>query len=167
MPGSHCCLGLFYRTIGQYDKGIEEAEKAVALGPNVAWAYAELGSCLRFSGRSEEAIPIIKKAIRLNPFAYGYLYSLGFAYLYTGQFEEAIRVCKKATDRNPNDLWSHLCLASAYSACNREEEARSAAAGVLRINPKFSVEYFSRMIKFKKQEDKELFFNGLRKAGLK
>jgi len=105
--------------------------------------------------------------MRLNPYAAGYLYSLGVSYLFAGQYGEAIQTCKEGAARNPNDMWAHICLASAFSACGRDEEARGTAAEVLRINPKFSVEYFSKMLKLKKQEDKELIIDGLRKAGLK
>lgn len=62
---------------------------------------------------------------------------------------------------------AHLCLTSAYSAAGREEEARAAAKEILRIDPKFSVESFSKILTYKKQEDKELYIGGLRKAGLK
>ncbi len=41
------------------------------------------------------------------------------------------------------------------------------AEEILRIDPKFSVESFSRTFTVKKQEEKELFIGGLRKAGLK
>jgi hypothetical protein len=61
---------------------------------------------------------------------------------------------------------SHLCLTSTYSAVGHEEEARAAAAEILRINPRFSVEYFSKMLSLKKA-DKEFFIGNLRKAGLK
>jgi tetratricopeptide (TPR) repeat protein len=58
-------------------------------------------------------------------------------------------------------------LTSAYSAAGREEEARATAKEILKINPKFSVESYSKARAYKKQEDKELFIGGLRKAGLK
>jgi len=94
-------------------------------------------------------------------------YALGACYLFTGRFEDAIRICKKATERNPKDMFAHLYLTSAYSASGREEEARATAKEILRINPKFPVKSFSKTISYKKQEDKELFIGGLRKAGLK
>ena len=58
-------------------------------------------------------------------------------------------------------------MASAYSACSRDEEARAEANEVLRIDPKFSGAYFAKRLKLKKQADKELYIVGLRKAGLK
>ena len=47
-----------------------------------------------------------------------------------------------------------------------EDEARATAKEVLRIDPKFSVETFARSFAHKEKEQNELFFGGLRKAGL-
>jgi hypothetical protein len=51
-----------------------------------------------------------------------------------------------------------------YSMLVREEDARSEAAEVLRISPKFSVEKFE---KGHQGKDKEKFIGALHKAGLK
>jgi len=81
--------------------------------------------------------------------------------------EEGTAVYKKALQGNPNDLSSHLGLAAAYSILGREEEARYSAAEVLRINPKFSLEHFERILPYKNQADKERAIAAWRKAGLK
>ena len=67
----------------------------------------------------------------------------------------------------PDDLVAHVFLTAVYVSCNLETEAHATAAEVLRIDPRFSIEYFSRQIKHKKSEDNELFIDGPRKAGLK
>ena len=152
----------------QHEKGIAAAEKAVTLDPNSALAYQFLGLALRFGGRPNDAIPVIEKAIRLDPFApSNYIFNLGLAYLFAGQHEKAIPQCKKATDREPNNLGAHLALVVAYSVSGRDEEARAVAEEILRIAPKFSVEYYSRTLAYKNQADKEIFITALRKAGLK
>ncbi len=110
---------------------------------------------------------MFEKVIRHDPFSTTNYHELGACYLYTGRFEEAIRICKRAIERNPKNLFAHLVLTSAYSAAGHEEEARATAKEILRINPKFSVEYISKTFTWKKQENKELYIGGLRKAGLK
>jgi adenylate cyclase len=165
---AHGLLGFLYTMIGQHEKGILEAEKGVSLEPNSDLAHNYLGLTLRFGGRSEEAIPVIKKAIRLNPFAQSaYLFNLALSYLNCGQYEEAIAESKKATIQEPNNLIAQLALTAAYSMSGRDEDARATAAEVIRIDPKFSVEYYSKTLPYKNQADRELFINGLRKAGLK
>jgi hypothetical protein len=49
----------------------------------------------------------------------------------------------------------------------REKEARAEAAEVLRINPKFSLDYFAKALPFKDQKITNSLINALRKAGLK
>jgi tetratricopeptide (TPR) repeat protein len=68
--------------------------------------------------------------------------------------------------REPNDLGAHLDQAVVYSASDRYQEARAVGAEVLRIEPKFSVEYFSRTLAYKNQADKEISITALRNAGL-
>jgi adenylate cyclase len=161
-------LGFLLTMAGRHEKGIAEAEKAVALDPNSALAHQFLGLALRFGGRPNDAIPVIQKAIRLDPFApSNYIFNLGLAYLFAGRHEEATQQCKKATELEPNNLGAHLALAVAYSVSGRNKEARTIGAQVVRIEPKFSVEYYSKTLVYKNQADKEIFIAALRKAGLK
>jgi adenylate cyclase len=161
-------LALLYTMAGQHEKGIVEAEKAVALDPNSDYCLIYLASALTYGGRFNEAIPVIKKAIRLNPFApSAYLHLLGNCHLFLGQYEEAIAECKKATIREPNNLLAQLSLARAYASSGRDEEARAIASEVLRIDPKFSLENYSKTLMYKNQADRDRIVDDLRKAGLK
>jgi adenylate cyclase len=62
---------------------------------------------------------------------------------------------------------SYVVLASTYNMAGREKEAREAAAEVLKINPKFSLERLENIHPYKDLADKERYFSALRKAGLK
>jgi tetratricopeptide (TPR) repeat protein len=64
---------------------------------------------------------------------------------------------------------AHLGLAATYSMMGREKEARAEAAEILRIHPKFSVDYYANYIGnvYKDQSQKDKIVNALRKAGLK
>jgi adenylate cyclase len=165
---AHSFLGFVHAMMRQHYKGIAEAERAVALNPNFANAYHRLGLVLRFAGRPEEAIPVIKKGIRLNPFPPGtYYYNLATACAYAGQCEEAIAACEKALQREKDNLLTHITTTVSYSLCGREGEARETAAGVLRINPNFSCDYFAKKLPYKNQADLDRYIGALRKAGLK
>src|SRR5262249_43904266 len=87
----HRILGIIYAWKKQYEQGIVEAERAIALDPNNADAYWILGDILRFAGRPpEEDIDLLKKALRLNPqYSSRYLVALGAAYRVAGRYEEA------------------------------------------------------------------------------
>ena len=123
---------------------------------------------LTFAGRPEEAIPLFQKAIRLNPFGpTWYFFNLGTALGFTGRFEEAVSAYKKALQRSPDNLLAHVLLATTYSMMGREKEARAEAAEVLRINPKFSLDYFAKTLPYKDQKVINNLIDALRKAGLK
>ncbi len=165
---AHSLLGVLYTAIRQHDKGVAEAERAVVVDPNYATAHQRLGWVLRFAGRPEEAISAIKKAIRLNPFPPGiYYHNLTLAFLYAGQCEKATAACEKALHRETDNLFAHISATVAYSMCGMEEEARDTAAGVLRINPKFTTKYYAKKLPYKNQTDTDRYIAALRKAGLK
>ena len=63
-----------------------------------------------------------------------------------------------------NLFWSDL--AAVYSEVGREAEARTAAAEVLRINPKWSLEVWKQRVPYKDPATLERVFAALRKAGL-
>jgi len=69
--------------------------------------------------------------------------------------------------RNPEELTALIGLAAVYSSSGREEKARAAAAEVLRIEPKFSLERSAEESMYKNQADTERMIDSLRRAGLK
>ena len=167
-PDGHSYLGWFYSLKGEYDKAVTEGERAVVLNPSGAELYSRYGNILAASGRPDEAIPMLQKAIRLNPFAPSWCFLfLGQALRITGQFEEAVSALKKAIQLAPDDIRAHFDLAATYIMMGREKEARAEAAEVLRINPKFSLDYWPWMLSYKDQSQTDKYINALRKAGLK
>jgi adenylate cyclase len=165
---AHGLLSFLYSIKREYEKALAEGERAVALDPNGADVYAWYAMSLTFAERPEEAIPLFQKAIRLNPFGpTWYFFNLGNALLIAERSEEAVSAYKKALQRSPDNLLAHVLLATTYSKMGREKEARAEAAEVLRINPKFSLDYFAKALPFKDQKITNNLIDALRKAGLK
>ena len=163
IAGAHVILCYLYLDRRDKDKAITEAERAVALNPGDWTTLNTYANSLRAAGRPEEAIPFYQKAIRLTPFGSSVLYrDLGQALRNAKRFEEAVSAYTKAIERSPNDINAHIGLAATYSYMRRENEARSEAAEVLRINPKFSLDYHAKLI-----GANEDYINALREAGLK
>jgi len=164
---SHGLLGWLYTMIRQHDKAIAECKRAVALDPSGAVSHSWLSMALRYAGRYEEAVQMSEKAIRLNPFPpVTYFRNLSMAYIGAGRYGEAIAAGKKAVTCQPDDFLSHAILSAAYSFAGREEEARSSAAEVLRIYPKYHLKYIAKILPYKNKGDLERFIGALRKAGL-
>ncbi len=168
LSGAHTLLGNLYAIKREYDKAIAEGERAVALAPGSASALGFYGQSLTYAGQSEKAIPMIQKAIRLNPFTptQTFLF-LGHAFRMTRRYEEAVSAFKKAVQRAPENILAHLALAGTYSMMGQEKEARAEAAEVLRINPKFSLDNYSKLQPHKDQSETDKYINALRKTGLK
>jgi tetratricopeptide (TPR) repeat protein len=134
---AHRLLSQVYLWKKQHDQAVAEGEQAIALLPNNAGNYADLGLILTLAGRPEEAIGLVERAMRLDPCnsTFYYLWVLGGAYRLTGRYEEAIAAQQRALILNPNYLGPHLSLAGIYGELGREREARAEVAEVLRISP--------------------------------
>jgi adenylate cyclase len=166
----HGLLCVFYGQKREYDKCIAEGERVLALDPNGAGAYEWYANALYAVNRLKEAIPMYQKAIRLNPFGSSLAFSnLGTCCRRIGQFEEAVSAYKQSLLRSPDNIFAHNGLASTYILMGREKDAHSVAAEVLRIDPKFSLDNYSKAVAFLFQDQSDLddFIGSLRKAGLK
>ena len=164
---AHSALGKTYAMAKQYEKAIAACEQAVSLDSNSSLNFMWLGLVLTWAGRADEGIKYLQHAIRLNPFAPAIFFNnLAVAYRDAGQYEKAIEECKKALQREPNTQFPYIHMAISYLRLGREEEARTAAAEILRINPKFSLERYSRTLPFTKPVA-ERIVEDLRKVGLK
>jgi len=164
---AYSVLGQVYGMKRQLDNAIAECERAVSLDPNSAENLMRLGTVLNYAGRTGEAIPYLQNAIRLNPLpTANYFVMLAFAYRESGQYEKAIEAAKKALQREPNTQSPYIHMTISYIRLGREEEARASAAEILRINPKFSLERYGKMLPFP-QPVADRVMEDLRKAGLK
>ncbi|MDD1766796.1 MAG: tetratricopeptide repeat protein [Candidatus Methanomethyliaceae archaeon] len=85
----------------------------------------------------------------------------------TGRFNEALWAFKKALQVSPDNIMAHTALAATYSMMGRKNEARAEAEEVLRLNPKFSLDYFAKISVYKEQSVIDNIIDALRKAGLK
>jgi adenylate cyclase len=165
---AHSSLAYFYGFARQFDKAIACAEQGLALDSNSSAILFNSGAPLAYSGRPEEAIPLLHKAIRLNPFAPAlFFHTLSGAYSMVDRFDEAVEQAKKAVEREPKNQFLYLILAAACILAGLEEEARAAAAEVLKINPTFSLDQFARIIPYRDRPSIDRTINALRKAGLK
>jgi adenylate cyclase len=168
LPDVHSLLGLLYARQREFDRAIAAGERALALNPGGAYTLGNYAASLNLAGRWEEAIPLFQKAIRLNPFGPSGVYrDYGGALRSAGRYEKSVSALKKAIQISPDNITAHVSLAYTYSLMGRERDARLEVAEVLRIDPKFSLDYYSRPFLFKDQSARDKYFDALRKAGLK
>jgi adenylate cyclase len=167
-PDSHALLGYLYALTRQHEKAIAQGELAVQLDPNSSMAYLWLGSSLNYMGRHEESVAMIKKGMRLNPMPSSPWYVfLATALFNAGRYDEAVTTSRNAVKLAPNNIFAQLVLVVSCIRGGCEEEARNAAAEVLRIQPGFSLDNLAKRLPYKHQAVIEQNVNDMRKAGLK
>jgi adenylate cyclase len=170
-PDVHALLGSIHLFRRQYEEAIAEGEKAIALGPNNSEIHALLAMSVHYAGRFEEAISLFKSAIRLSPYYPSwYLYQLAESYYMTGRYEEALATFKQGLEyskkRGRKPFLFHVGLSASYIRLGQGEKAQAHAEEVLKINPKFSLEYMQNFNFYKDPADQSLILNSLRKAGI-
>ncbi len=154
LASPHAHLGWAYALKGEYDKALDEGERAIALNPSGADVHAFYGLSLDRAGRPEEAIPMFQKAIRLNPYGPAWYYQcFGNALRNTGRFEEAVSAFKKSLPLAPDRIWTHYGLAITYTLAGRPEEAIPFYQKAIQLNPSGQFYFYSN------------FGNALRDAG--
>jgi adenylate cyclase len=164
----HGALSLLYVLKNDYDKAVSEAEIGVDLEPNSAYSYSFLGHALYPSSRYSEAISAFEKSIRLDPIPpYVTLNGLAHSLRVVGRYEEAVAIFKKLLQKLPDNLIGQLGLTATYSMMGRDADAQAQAKEVLRIDPNFSVDSFSKRFSYKNKDDWNSYMDALRKAGLK
>jgi TolB-like protein/class 3 adenylate cyclase len=152
------------------DLAISEIRKAVALQPNNADSLADLSYYLAYAGEADESIALIKRARRLNPnFPAWYHRPSGIAHLIKRDYGSAIEelIAWYRSEKLP--VSSALLLTSAYALAGETAKATETLLNLRESLPStehYSVQSFSRRFPFKREEDRLLIEDGLRKAGV-
>ena len=112
---------------GRHEEALDQAERALALGPSDPNSHRAMASALIYAGRPAQAAEEIAQAMRLDPhFPQEYLYWLGLAQFGMAHFEEAAASLERAAAGNLDDDRSLIVLAAAYGHLGRLEEAEAA-----------------------------------------
>ena len=82
------------------------------------------------------------------------------------QYAEALPLMRECVSRAPNFRTGHVWLCAVYAQLGQLDEARVAAAEVLRIDPTYTIEKTARLATYKYPRDADHLLDGLRKAGL-
>jgi adenylate cyclase len=162
-PWAHWGLASALVMQKRFDEALREYEKAYDLNPNDANVVTELGWGLALMGRAEEGIPLMQQAMRLNPFHPDwYWVNLGEGYFMAGRYEESVAALEQISQP-----WSRIyqVLAASYAQAGRSEDARTALAKHLELEPQMTLEHAVASMPFN-AEGQERYREALRKAGL-
>jgi len=163
LPFAHATLGTVLMYEGQHEQSIAAFEKAFALNPNYKdWRF---GNALVRAGEHTRAIQVIETYMRCDPFyVRGVPGTLGIARYMLKEYSEALPPLREF--RAPNVSQGHIWLAANLAQLGHLDEARAEAAEALRIDPMCTIDVQRRLSLYKRPEDAEHLFDGLRKAGL-
>jgi TolB-like protein/tetratricopeptide (TPR) repeat protein/class 3 adenylate cyclase len=102
---------------------MREAERALALNPNSAFAHFAHGHVLSDLGRHDEAIAEIARARELEPVFLLIRALEGMFLLHAGRDDEALAKLQKALEVDPNFWITHLTLGKVYIQQRKYPEA--------------------------------------------
>jgi len=161
---AHLVLGWVLEYEHKYDESGAQIEMALRIDPNNADFHAMRTDLLVMDGRPLEAIESIGRAMRLNPRSPAWYYWLkGEAEYAARDYVNAIKTLRhEATYGTP----SRSILAAALAQLGRIEEARIETRLFMADYPVFRIESFLDTQPFRNPQDRELFAEGYRKAGI-
>ncbi|HYA74310.1 MAG TPA: hypothetical protein VEF36_14255 [Roseiarcus sp.] len=146
------------------NEALGAADVGLAVNPNFAQLYAARSGAEISLGRFEQAKSDARQAIRLSPhdpFVPIWHVDLAGAELGLRHFEAVIEENNYAIDAGYRAYIPYSGLAAAYALEGKMDEAKSALAAALRINPKLTIKWL-----IGHSLDISPWIEGLRKAGL-
>jgi DNA-binding winged helix-turn-helix (wHTH) protein/TolB-like protein/Flp pilus assembly protein TadD len=139
IPEVYWALGFVQAQGRRHREALASLEKAIALNPSYADAYAFMGGIHTYLGEPEKSVPLLRTALRLNPGG-GHLYYLllGRAYLFEDDSEQALFNLRQAYARNAENLETRLFLAAALAARGERADAEWEAEQIRAVEPGFT-----------------------------
>ena len=139
----------------------------MALDPNGAYVTGLLGLALAWAGRPEEALNLARKAMRFSPLHPSWYNNVAaHANRLLGRYEEAVVLYQRTINQTPEFISPHIGLTVCYAEMGRLEDARTQAAQVLRLDPKFSAARYAQQRPYRLPEYAQHRLDALRAAGL-
>lgn len=159
----HRLLAKISQARGEFDKALSHSVRALELNPNDGDLLAAYGQMLTFAGQSKEARRWVDDAMRRNPHYPGWYASALSAIQYLQKdYDGAIASLNKADQLA---VWDRRFLAASYAQLGRQDEAKVQVEAVLESDPKFSISKFKSKLRYRRDDDKAHFLEGLKKAG--
>ncbi|MBP2488733.1 peptide antibiotic resistance protein [Rhizobium leguminosarum] len=158
----HRELGVTKLYLGDVDASVAALHLAEELSPHFADVIYSHADTLVHASRPDDALAKIKKAILLNPIAPdAYLWCAAGASFFLEQYEEAIAYVEAMKDKAP----AHRIAAASCAMIGDRKRALFHRQRAESINPVFDVEKWLAIVPFKEHWQKELYREGLLKAG--
>ena len=157
-------LGASAAQLGKLDEAVIAFQKALAIRPDNAGAYSNMGNALKNQGKLKEALEAYKKALSIRPdYAEAYL-NMGNVLKEQEELQEAIGAYNKALAIKTDYADAYLNLGNALRDQGKLEEAIAAYNKVLSVKPDYAEAYNNKGLIFKEQEKLEEAINAYNNA---
>ena len=167
---AHYALASVYLFNRRFEDSLAEFELALELNPNFSPARGYYGVALAYCGRWEEGDRAARHALRLSPrdpFAAIYCGVAAYSQFVGRNYEEAMRLSREALRHRADFVGAHRVLTAAAAAGGFDDVASAALNELRRVQPDISLDWISRDMPFKHEQDRVCYLEGFRRAGLR
>lgn len=155
-------LGVVELYRGRLDESLEALDTAEKISPHYADVLYSHADTLVHGARPQAALDKITRAIDLNPLCPdSYLWTAAGACYFLGRFEAALAYIKRMENPKPADRLA----AASWGMLGNARQARVYKQRVLREHPDFELERWLEVVPNRESWQRELYREGLRKAG--
>ncbi|MBI5573523.1 MAG: tetratricopeptide repeat protein [Elusimicrobia bacterium] len=130
-------LGIIYKIKKQYNRAIENFNKAIKLNPLLSVSYAHLAEIYETHDDIEKATELYKKSVEINPDDYIPLNALGILYSQKNLQDDALKYLKKGLKLKPNSVEINFNIGYAYYLSYRYGESLKMLEKTLKLDPNY------------------------------
>ncbi|TWT12647.1 winged helix-turn-helix domain-containing protein [Reyranella sp. CPCC 100927] len=170
-PIALCTAGIVLAYVaGHLADGDALVDQALALDPNLAWAWV-FGSWVKiWRGEADAALDRAARAQQLSPQDPEVLFftqtATAYCHFLAGRYDTAA-ACARTAIRQWPDIRISLCVAAASCAlAGHAGDARQLVAILRRLDPALRISDLADLFPFGRPDDRLLLAEGLRQAGL-
>jgi Tfp pilus assembly protein PilF len=136
--GAHADYAIFLRDDRQLAAAHSEAETAVRLDVNSAWAHQALGGVLLLQGQLAQANEELHTVLRLDPKRLDAHMALAAVAIAQNHPDEAVKEYQTVLAVQPFNAEAHCWLGQAFSMSGKLDEAQVQQAEALRLAPAYA-----------------------------
>ena len=176
---NHWDVAYYYLTQREFDLASREYSAARRLNRNDVLLLLETAELHCFLGEHARATKIVAEAMALNPYYPDhYAVSLAWIHYFMSNYEKTLELLSSVRHVTMDVLKysaaAYAQLAVQYQlakkrkrAANAETQAKESLQAFLRRRPDWTLQKERRLASFRRREDEEHWYEGLKKAGLK
>ena len=167
---AHHGLAYTYLFRRRFDDALAEFELALNLNPNFAMAHAFYGVTLCYAGRWQDGEAAARRALRLSPrdpLAAIYCGVAAYARFIGRDYEGAVQLARESMRQRADFVGAHRVLTAAAGMSGDPALSASALEGLRRAQPGISLAWITRELPMLREEDREHYLEGLRRAGMR